>query len=85
MVVSAFFTLMIGIRSQLLPVWCYPHERRFNQITIHAGNEILADFFGANRCTLANVGAAAKTFVIHSLDHINHPLITLHLALGQIG
>ena len=45
-------------------------ERRHHQVSVHVGDEIESDLFGAHGLTVARIRATSKTFFVHLGNHI---------------
>ena len=54
-----------------------------DEVAIHPADELDGDFLGANRLTLAVIGATAEDFLRHRGDHVQRALIALRLSLRK--
>jgi hypothetical protein len=52
---------------------------------VHAGDVLQGNSFGTFDLTSACVGAVAKAFEIHLVDHVEYTLLGFYLTLGQKG
>ena len=75
----------VGAGNSWDAVWSFGLflEGAYQVIAVEAGDEVEADFLGADSFAGAGDGAVAEAFLVHGVDHFDDALVAFRLALGE--